>query len=222
MPFWLLAAGFTGLFLEQKPWRSPALRGNTTVWAALVMLPLAAGSGRNVPPFLIVAVPAIAALFASRRPSTARLPGRVERPRLHAGLLASFAVVGFTSVTYAWETGIPRLAWHPLPQPAIDAVASCPGPLYNRYDDGGYLIWFLPERKVFLDSREHPYPSTLVHDQIRTETSGDYEPLFDRYRISCAFIGSGTPVATRLKSAGWIESYHGGQWAVFRRADAPR
>lgn len=222
MPFWLLAAALVVLVLERKPWRWPALRESPLVWAALAMLPLAAGSGRNVPPFLIVAVPAIAALFASRRPSTLRLPEGVARPRLHAGLLAAFAVVGFTSVTYAWETGIPRLAWHPLPQAAIDAVTSCPGPLYNRFDDGGYLIWFLPERKVFLDSRELPYPSALVHDQIRVETSGDYEQLFDRYRISCAFIGSGTPVANRLKDAGWIESYHGGHWAVFRRSDEQR
>ena len=69
---------------------------------------------------------------------------------------------------------IDHLRWTPLPAGSLRALARCPGNLYNRYDEGGYLIWFAPEKPVFLDGRQDPYEPRLVLEQIRIETTGDY------------------------------------------------
>ncbi len=57
LPFWLLVACFIVLSLRQKPWKATAQASDATFWGALAMLPLAVSSGRNVPMFLLLAVP---------------------------------------------------------------------------------------------------------------------------------------------------------------------
>ncbi|HVH27886.1 MAG TPA: hypothetical protein VM818_14050 [Vicinamibacterales bacterium] len=216
-PFWFLAAALVTSILAVRPWREPQTHAGTMIGAALAMLPLALSSGRNVPPFMLLAVPAIAVLWSSRAPADRRTPTRREHPLLNTAILGFFGVVGVATVGYTWISQSPRLGWHPLPPQAITALEACPEPLYNRYDEGGYLIWFLPKRKVFLDSRQDPYPSTLVQAQIQAEASGNYEELFDQYAIRCAFVATDTPIARRLAADGWNETYKGPAWSVLTR-----
>jgi hypothetical protein len=185
------------------------------IWTALALLPLAVTSERNVPPFLLMAVPSLAALLGWRRTSRTPVSRRVEHPVLNAGVLVTFLLLAAGSVAYAWSSAIARLGWQPIPEAALTALASCPEHLYNRYDEGGYLIWFAPGRKVFLDSRQDPYPSELVHEQMRVEASGDYAELFDRYAIGCAFVVTDSPIARRLAAFGWEETYRGSAFVVF-------
>ena len=82
----------------------------------------------------------------------------------------------------------------------------CRGNVYNRYDEGGYLIWFAPGRKVFLDGRQDPYPPSLIKEQARVESSGDFESLFERYDVRlrlCAdhVAGQHRPAARRMDAA---------------------
>ena len=214
-PFWLLGAALVALAVAAKPWRGGLNHSWTMIGGALAMLPLAISSGRNVPPFLLLAVPAVAALWTSRAPAEGRAPRRKEHPRLNARILVVAIVAGVGSVAYAWTRELPRLGWHPLTTPAIAALTACPDPLYNRYDEGGFVIWFLPERKVFLDSRQDPYPAKLVTAQIEAEASGDYQTLFDRYAIRCAFVGAYSPIARRLHTDGWRTLYTNRSWSVF-------
>jgi hypothetical protein len=215
LPFWILAAALVGLVVATKAWQAHRLHGGTAVWAALAMLPLALSSGRNVPPFVLLAVPAVALLWREAGWSPGRLSAaRREHPRLNAAIFGAMSACAAAAVGYAWIAPAPRLGWHPLPPAALSALADCPDRLYNRYDEGGFVIWFLPDRKVFLDSRQDPYPSELVHAQIAAETSGDYKSLFERFAIRCALVGTGTPVAQRLLSDGWDETYSGADLSV--------
>ena len=45
---------------------------------------------------------------------------------------------------------------------AVAALRSCHGNVYNRYDEGGFLIWFVPEKPVYIDSWQDPYPPPFV------------------------------------------------------------
>ena len=77
------------------------------------------------------------------------------------------------------------------------------------------LLWFAPERKVFLDGRQDPFPTELVLEHIEMETGrGDYRETFARHDIRCAFLPVGSPVAARLSTAGWTSLYRDSQWAV--------
>jgi len=217
MPFWLLAGVLVVLTIRERPWRATSASSVMT-WTALAMLPLALTSGRNVPPFVLLAVPAIAAMRGSYAPASRRASGGIEHPRLNAGIFAILFTAALATVSYAWISELPGLGWRPLPPQALEALAACPDRLYNRYDEGGYLIWFLPQRKVFVDSRQDPYPATLVHEQIRTEISGDYRELFEQHAIRCAFVAAGSPIAQRLAANGWEQEYVGRSWAVLTRA----
>ena len=78
-------------------------------------------------------------------------------------------------MTSAYVNRLARFQWTPLPAASIAALNAASGNVYNRYDEGGYLIWFAPGRKVFLDGRQDPYPPSLIKEQMRVENSGDFE-----------------------------------------------
>ena len=83
-------------------------------------------------------------------------------------------------------------------------------------DDGGYLIWFLREKPVFIDSRQDPYPPAFVLEAGVVETTGAYEETFARHHITCAFLPAASPVRPRLQQAGWWASFSDEKWAVLQ------
>jgi hypothetical protein len=213
IPFWALSAAFVVLIASDRPWSRKGSSANPIVWGAMTMLPLAVGSIRNVPPLMLLLVPAIAARLDHKFPAAIQRQ-RKDFPVFNAMALAIVSIAATIAVGYAWTVEIPRLGWHPLPEPVIAAAESCPENLYNRYDEGGFLIWFVRSHRVFLDTRQEPYPSDLVLNQIRVESTGDYEGLFRQYAIRCAFIPSRSLVAGRLRSRGWHVLHEDDQWAV--------
>jgi hypothetical protein len=223
--FWVLAAAFVALLVWRRRRLAKAGWADlVSVAAALVVLPLAARAVRNVAPFLLLAIPAASRLLGPD--FRLRLPGRpaatpqvaaragADRPRLNAALLAAFTLLELVGVSAAWATPHPRLGWRPLGEAAIEAARNCPGPLYNRYYDGGYLIWFVPEQRVFVDSRQDPYPPALLLDQIAIEEGGSYRPVFDRYGMRCAFLPAAAPLGARLRADGWQTAHLDDRWTV--------
>jgi len=219
LPFWGLSLALVVLAIRFQPWRPYTSESNALIWTALAMLPMSLSSARNIPLFLLAALPAITSMWVKTFPTTHRW----ERPRLHerspfnVALLSATAVTAALAVAYAWSVPIPRLGWKPLPADAIAALNSCPEQLYNRYDEGGFLIWFVRGRKVFLDSRQDPFPSELVRAHIRADETGDYEDLFNRFSIRCAFVPAGSPMARRLTADGWQNRYQGLGFIVLAR-----
>lgn len=218
-PFWLAAlAAIVLVFIN----RASLLTSWSTVLlgaCALMFLILSIKTRRNIPTFVLCTVPLIGTLLNQERRQA--VAARVERPMLNAIAFAAMAVIGVLFVGQAWRQPLPRLGWTPMPADLRRAVTNCPGRLYNRYDDGGYLIWFARDKKVFMDSRQDPYSEDIVHGHIQLETSGDYRELFERYDIGCALTVPGSPLATRLERDGWPRESGAGSWVVFTRPMAP-
>jgi hypothetical protein len=219
--FWILAIGFVGLLIRRRrvlrAWPDLAL-----VVATIAILPLAIRASRNIAPFLLAAIPATSRLLGAdfrlgRSASGARADG--DRPRLNLTLLIGFAAIGIGAVGTAWAASVPRLGWHPISAGALAAVRTCPGPLYNRYNEGGYLIWFAPDKPVFIDSRQDPYPPGFVLDAIGVEDEGRYEPVFARHGIRCALLPVASPTRPRLQAAGWRTRFSDDQWSVLGAPD---
>ena len=222
IPFWIAAVALIVLLVA----RSRELTRNveacrkgyvTVCVCALALLPLALTAERNVPTFLLLAVPAIAALstrrWTEKDDHSSSMPG--HRRRLNVALTAVAAVLVAGTVVYAYAKPIDHMRWTPLPEASLAALRGCRGNMYNRYDEGGYLIWFAPEHTVFLDGRQDPYPVDLVKEQVRVETSGDFENLFQRYDIRCAYIPDDSLVTKRLlDSGGWTPLFRDTHWAV--------
>jgi hypothetical protein len=217
-PFWIAAlATVVLLFINRARLltsRSLALLGA----AAMLFLVLTLQTRRNIPTFMLCAVPLIGTLL--NQPKRQRVTARDERPMVNAITFATMAVIGALFVGQAWSQPVPRLGWTPVSEDLRRAVTDCPGRLYNRYDDGGYLIWFARDKKVFMDSRQDPYPEDIVHGHIQLETSGDYKEIFARYDIGCALTTTGSPLATHLERDGWLRQSGAGSWALFARPPA--
>jgi hypothetical protein len=218
VPFWIVALTIAGLLWVNRS----GLRASpdTPLFAAagVAFLACALRTRRNIPPFVLSAVPLSGTLL--NHVFQAKANARTERPLFNALVLAGTAAMGTAAVVMAWSRPAPRLGWQPVSAELRRAVTACPGRLYNRYDDGGYLIWFAREKKVFIDSRQDPFPEEMVRDHISLEESGSYETVFARYDIGCALTVQGSPLAASLRQRGWGATSGEGTWVLFQRPDS--
>jgi hypothetical protein len=218
--FWVLAVAFA--IVVARRWRSLTSWSDlAVVAAAVVLLPLAIRAVRNVPPFLLLAIPAASRLlgpdFRLRRSAPT---GSVDHRGVNLALLGGFLLLGIAGVGVTWAARLPLLGWRPLSPGALAAVAACPGPLYNRYNEGGYLIWFAPRTKVFIDSRQDPYPLDFVLDAVGNEARGTYREMFARHGVRCALLPLSSPTLPRLREDGWRDRFTDDRWAVLVPPDA--
>lgn len=233
--FWLAAAALVAMTAlrwrrlgAERPFANLAAlhRDRLLVIAALAFIPLAARAVRNISPFLLLWMPAMARLLAATRiapavsgqpkPGAAATndsrPGEPRRLNLAiAGVAAAAAIV---AVTLCWRAPLNQLGWRPITPAAIAAVRACPGPLYNRYNEGGVLLWFVPSVPVFIDSRQDPYPAELLAAHADAERTGDYEELFSRHAIRCAAVPPTSKVGQRLLQDAWIIAYWDEAWLI--------
>jgi hypothetical protein len=218
--FWILGAAFLALLLaRRRRLREATWSDLVLLVAALVTLPLAVRAVRNVTLFLLVAIPAASRLLAPAAPDPA--PAANDRPLLNAALFALVCAGEAVAVLAAWRAPYPNLNWRPVSDGAVAAVRACPDRLYNRYNDGGYLIWLVPEKRVFVDSRQDPYPTAFVQEGAAVEHGAPYAPLFRRWGIHCAFLPAGDALAARLRAGGWTSRYADAQWTVLADAGGP-
>ena len=202
---------------ELASWGDWALAAGT-----LALLPLAFRSVRNIAPFLMLLTPLASRLLGPRglpipwlrRPRA----DSADHPRLNLALLAGAAVAAIVVVALAYRGEAKRLGWHALSDGAIAAIRSCDGPLYNAYNQGGYLIWSVPERPVFVDSRQDPYPLPFLLDFLAVERKQtSHHALFERWGIRCVFLANESPTVEALRRDGWVTRYRDDQWTVSAR-----
>lgn len=216
--FWAGAVALA--VIAWKRWRRlDSWSDRLVVAVALMLLPLAARAMRNIAPFFLLWMPAISRLIGPK----ARLPHRrdsatpeaeQEHPHLNVAMAVLASVGAAVAVAVCWAIPLARLGWQPIAPGAVSAVEACPGPLYNRYNEGGYLIWFAPGVPVFIDSRQDPYPAALLTAHASVEQSGDYQTLFRDHGIKCAALPPRSLVGGRLRADGWVEKYVDPEWVV--------
>ena len=218
LPFWLVVVALVVLLFRHRRalFVDPADR--VLLIASMLFVPLALTSLRNIPPFLVLSLPAISRSLRIFLPEPVKHLSRAQT-RTHAAILAGAGLTALVLVALAWTTPLPRLQWNPISSDVVEAVDACEGPLYNSYDDGGFLVWFMPHRKVFLDSRQDPYPVELIQQDIRAQFQGDYKDMFDEHSIQCAFVRSGVPLHRRLQADGWHVQHGDAVWTVLKAPD---
>ena len=140
------------------------------------------------------------------------LGNRDEATRVHAlraspiySLVLLVVSMAIYSVVQLRETS-PE---NPISQQGIEVINSSPQRLFNTYDTGGFLIWFTPLQKVFIDSRQDPYPAKLLQEAIYVQTSGDYEQFFGNFDIRTAVVERHFQLHRKLVEDGWRVKYSG-------------
>lgn len=175
------------------------------VLEALLFIPLlwlALSAQRQLAFFVFATTPFVAAglarLFARVWPRATPLR---PLPPPAAAALALFLCAG----ALASATGAPTAPdEHAYPVAAVPLLRTGSGPLLNEYDWGGYLIYRVPERKVFVDGRLFPfYPAVLNDYRDAVELRPDWKDVLAKYDVREVLLRPVRPLAVALREDGW-------------------
>lgn len=172
---------------------------------AILLVPLlwlALSAQRQLPFFVFAATPFVAAGAARLY---ARLAGaRLARPLPPAARATlALALCAGAAVSAIGAPAAPDERAYPTG--ALAALRTGSGTLLNEYDWGGYLIYRVPERKVFVDGRLFPfYPAVLADYRHAVELRPDWQDVLARYEVREALLMPAKPLAVALREDGWI------------------
>ncbi len=180
-----------------------ALARGGTLLDALLLVPLfwlGLSAQRHMPYFALAATPFIASglsdLWWRWRPAS-----RFGLPRpvivgVGAGLVAMVAASVATAPFAPSETQYPTVARAKL--------AATSGNLLNEYDWGGYLIWRVPERPVFIDGRLFVFlPDVLTEYEEMVFVRPGWRDQLDRHAIAQVLLRPDRPLVAALRDLGW-------------------
>jgi len=109
------------------------------------------------------------------------------------------------------------------PVAAVEFLKSqhLPGPIYNRYGWGGYLIYQLyPEYRVYIDGRADVYGDAFFTEAMQVyDGVGNWKEPLDRYGIQTVIIDTNVALSTALRNDNeWSKVYEDDQAVIFSRA----
>ena len=100
---------------------------------------------------------------------------RQNHPRLNLALTTAATLGAAVAIGYAYRFQIDHLEWTPLPEASLQALRGCPDNLYNRYDEGGYLIWFEPNMRAYLYTPEQLQRSLILRPIVERKDGVIYD-----------------------------------------------
>jgi hypothetical protein len=197
--FWAIVA-VVGTVGVRNHDRLSTWEAQVPVAAALAMLPLSILAVRNIPFFVVAVTPLLMTVLEFRSRQHVGVVPRARRVLAAATALAAAAVFA------AWALLPTGLGWRPVPADLADAVRNCPGHMFNGYDTGAALIWWVPEVKVFVDNRQDPYPAAVIDASMGLSQSA-YPRTFARYDIGCALLPRTSALVPALQRDRWTTTY---------------
>jgi hypothetical protein len=108
-----------------------------------------------------------------------------------------------------------------LPVAAVNYLKETepPGPLFNNYNWGGFIVWELPQYPVFVDGRTDLYGDELLREYLAaTFANSGWRETLDKYGINLVFVESAAPLARDLRlEPGWEQVYRDDMASIFVR-----
>lgn len=182
-------------------------------------------AARNTLFFTIIAPPIILRALA-RSPADAPQRMIPAAARLHAvmvwPLLAVMAVAGVAEISTELRPSSMATVWaRTLPVGAVDYLERThpPGPMFNTWAWGGYLLWRMPDTKVYMDGRTELYGDGFVLKYLAmVDGAGDWQGAFRQQGIRLVVIDTDAGLAKLLRqSPEWTQGYRDQVAAVFVR-----
>ena len=218
IPFWIAAITLAVMtWARRDTLRHWSRNDRALLIAAWLLAAASVGASRNVAFFAVIAAPVLSRLCTWQEVTQRKLRpvGRFAYVMIALAMAAAVLVV-----RARWQDGGERLGWRPLSPSLIEAVRKCPDRLFNRLEDGGYLMWALPSRPIFVDSRIHAYPLNLLKQSREADLHGEYVDVFREYGIRCAVVATDSPLAHRLEhDHAMRRTYGDDQRIVFERSE---
>jgi len=163
------------VFLNRKQFSVVEL----VLYVALLVFGLS--SSRNAPFWIILALPITVRAIVYFYEQTKAIPGATARFNKAYIFYLIFVMVGSS-----WQVLSPLLAYKIntnasfYPQQAMVYLQKHPssGQMFSEYDWGGYLIWKLPEKKVFIDGRMPSWRREATNSYESKYAFRDYQDIF--------------------------------------------
>lgn len=131
--------------------------------------------------------------------------------------ISNFSIIGLAILALVIKAGqvLPDLSNQKVfqerfPVQAVEFIQAhgISGRLYNSYNFGGYLIYALPENKVFLDGRTDLYAAGLLEEWLEIASAQEgWQKELENYGIELVIIEDYWPLAHRLEAEGWDKIY---------------
>lgn len=187
-------------------------------------------SARHIPIFALIATPMFAQqvweLILARGWELRLTAPQGSEPRTAALfallLLLAPAVLDFALIKH-FVVNQPAYEAKNYPQAAVNFLESkqLPGPIYNRYGWGGYLIRrFHGAYPVYIDGRADVYGDQFMYEAFNTYDGGIgwFESL-NRFSIRTVLIPPDAPLASLLRNdEQWQKVYEDDQAVIFARS----
>lgn len=223
----LILAVLGALALSRKRIRlSQLLLLLATGWAAL-------RSGRNVPFFVLVAMPLLAEhawdwLTSQRWGQWLSAPEKRE-----VGAEATLKIVlnvlllvaaPLTLATWRVQQSVANqtaVEAGSFPAAAVEFMRthSIPQPVFNEYGWGGYLIWKLPDYRVYIDGRADVYGDAFIEEFLATHAGEtNWKESLNKHDVRTVLIKPDTALASLLRQEHeWRKVFEDGQAVIFVR-----
>jgi hypothetical protein len=185
---------------------------------------------RLIPIFALIAAPFLAEQAEAFRLSLKRNIGSRESGSLNASRLALHGAIAIGLIVLACLQLRQIIKRQPAAEAATFPEAAVsflhdhhqPGPLFNDYDWGGYLIWKLyPGDRVFIDGRADLYGDQFLDEYAAAYAlTGDWQKPLNRWQIGAVVIPPQSALATALQATGiWKVLFRDGQATILSRSD---
>lgn len=191
-------------------------------------LAMALTAGRNLPFFVIAAVPVVTCHFDSvlrangwtLQPKARESPGRVCLNLLLVSLVMLGALAKVSAV--ADSDAIYDELSEVLPVDAVNYLngAALEGNMFNSYNWGGYLMFYARQHRVYIDGRTDLYAGFLNDYFGAAVGSDEWRGEFKEWDIRFALIETDSGLAQELSADdGWRTAYQDALASIFVRAD---
>ena len=134
--------------------------------------------------------------------------------RLAANLAAGLVAIGMLIAGIATSPRDPDLSAFPIA--ALPQLPAGPG-LLNRYEWGGFLIWYAPATPVFVDGRLFPYVGEPLDDyRAVIGLHPDWRQVLAKRGIRTVLVAPSDAIAVQGAALGWPILARTPEWVMLR------
>jgi len=192
----------------------------TLLGSGIVFGFLAFSSWRNMPLFIVITIPLW--VYIVKNAADPVLPKLLTRKFVLFLFLIAVFLVGYQQTSLAWKTSRqPELLASKggYPKGAVDYIKAnleeFQGNMFNEYNWGGYLIWQLPEKKVFIDGRMPGFEIFREFNDLKALKNP--KKIIEKYNIDWVLLYKNQPLEYYLKGEGWNRVYEDDLSVIYKK-----